>query len=109
MSESTFVIFLIQGPSYRDASTPQEESLRIDEYRNWARKIRQEGIPLSGIKLHPETSFLGTFDVPDRVGSGIAGYFLVEADDFARAAAIAGSCPHLQYGGQIEIRRIQPV
>ncbi|HJZ13073.1 MAG TPA: hypothetical protein VJ521_13035 [Acidobacteriota bacterium] len=105
MSESTFIIFLLEGSSYKTAVDEKQEQLRIEEYRNWARNIRAEEIPLSGVKLDSKVSLLGQ---PPQA-SGIAGYFVIEAKSFEQAQSIALSCPHLRYGGQIEIRRIQPV
>jgi hypothetical protein len=105
MSESTYVLFLIQGPTYREASDPEQLKLRIEEYRNWARGIREEGIAITGVKLQPDFSVLGD----GATGSGVSGYFLIEAKNLQQANALAASCPHLRYGGQVEIRRIHKV
>jgi hypothetical protein len=37
----------------------------------------------------------------------VAGLFIVRASDLERAAAIARTCPHMRYGGQIEVRPIE--
>jgi len=49
---------------------------------------------LQGQNLHEEHSSLG-------------GYFLIKAQDMNAALAIARTCPHLKYGGSIEIRPIE--
>ncbi|MFP6685193.1 MAG: NAD-dependent epimerase/dehydratase family protein [Polyangiaceae bacterium] len=37
---------------------------------------------------------------------GIQGYFLIRAPGYRQAVALASGCPHLKYGGRIEVRRI---
>jgi hypothetical protein len=38
--------------------------------------------------------------------NAIGGYFLIRARDYQQAVSIAENCPHLRYGGTIEIRQI---
>jgi hypothetical protein len=108
LTESTFVLFLIQSPSYKEAATPELQKQRIIEYGNWARKLRTEGTPINGVKLQDQASFIGA---PPQLYESyrIAGYFLIEARDFEQALAIAKTCPHARYGGEIEVRRIHKV
>ena len=43
-------------------------------------------------------------------GTGFrGGYFVLQAESYDAAVDIARSCPHLTYGGSIELRRIDPV
>ncbi len=37
----------------------------------------------------------------------IGGYFILEAKDYAEAAELSKSCPHLAFGGKIELRQIE--
>ena len=37
----------------------------------------------------------------------LAGFFILETKDRARAVEIARQCPHLKHGGQIVVRRIE--
>jgi hypothetical protein len=108
LTENTFVLFLIRGPEYQEASSPELQKQRIVEYANWARELRNEGTPISGVKLHDETTFVGE-PHPGSETYQIAGYFLVEAKDFQTASEIAKKCPHAKYGGEIEIRRVHNV
>ena len=38
----------------------------------------------------------------------IGGYFAIEAADYDEAVRLSSDCPHLKYGGRIELREIQP-
>jgi hypothetical protein len=37
----------------------------------------------------------------------LAGYFIIGAASLEEARSIARDCPHLKYGGSVEIRRIE--
>ena len=39
----------------------------------------------------------------------IAGFFLIRADTMEEALTIGRTCPHLSYGGVVEVREIDPV
>jgi hypothetical protein len=39
----------------------------------------------------------------------LGGFYLITAEDYGQACKIAESCPHLKYGGNIEIRQIDPM
>ena len=38
----------------------------------------------------------------------VGGFYLVRADSYEAATALADDSPHLRYGGTIEIREIEP-
>jgi len=94
-----------------------EEMQRVKEYSAWAKRIRQEGLLVSGEKLKDEARVLNAINgqaIASETQAGvkenaIAGYFLIRARDYRHAETIAGSCPHLKYGGTIEIRQIDSV
>jgi hypothetical protein len=101
------------GPSDRSP----EELQRVKEYSAWAQKIRQAGLLVDGEKLTSETKVVELVngksvvsgDQIDPHEKPIGGYFLIRAGDYQQAIAIAQDCPHLKYGGTIEIRRIDDV
>lgn len=109
MSENTFVLFLMEDSQYRSARTASEQQQRVQLYRAWAIDLRIHGIPVSGAKLRPEMSFLSMGSPLQQSEYEIAGYFLVDAKNETEALRIARTCPHLQFGGKIELRRIDPV
>ena len=95
--EPTHVLFVHRQQS---PLTPEQSRARVAEYGAWARNL-QGGEKLSdawllssgGVRHHPNLT--------------ISGYFLLRARDDAEALAIAKTCPHLRYGGRVELRRIQ--
>ena len=107
MSDSTYVLFLKVGSNYQKPANDRQQSDRVEAYRNWAVSLRSKGIPVSGTKLRSEKSILGGSQTGQQ--DDVAGYFLIDAKDPDQARNIAGSCPHLKYGGTIEIRRVHPV
>jgi hypothetical protein len=38
----------------------------------------------------------------------IGGYFIIRAADYEEAVALSRDCPHLLFGGRIEVREIEP-
>ena len=108
MSESTFVLFLLEDASYQDAKGEPQQQERISAYRNWAMDLRKQGIPITGTKLQDEKQLLGA--MMEQTGKEkISGYFLIDAGSREEALVIARRCPHLRYGGRIEVRRVHPV
>ena len=83
------------------------EAPLVEEYRQWAVKLRGERRLVLGEELEPEASLLPR---PSAEGppAEITGFFIITAADDEEARAIAETCPHLRHGGRIEIRRIQP-
>ena len=101
----------------QDQQRTAEEELRIaKEYGNWARQLSRQGISVNGEKLKDEARTLRMVDGRpaganeiNRTGSGfanIAGFFLIKTTGYEHAVKIAESCPHLKYGGTIEVREI---
>lgn len=99
-----YVLFLYDAPD-EAALSPAEMGKRVDEYRTWARGVREGGADIQGEKLAAESHRLGS----GQGGSAevLGGYFVVSAKDEKAALAIARSCPHLKHGGTIELRRIE--
>ena len=81
-----FILLLHGGPSGR-----------AGEYRQWATQARVAG----GEKLKDEAIVLG-----DGGSATVGGFFRIVARDAQAAAAIARTCPHLKYGGWIELREV---
>ncbi len=77
---------------------------RVTEYVSWARRVRAEGREISGQKLDPEAKFLGPDDA--KPGWPLGGYFVISAPDIDAAVAVARSCPHVKYGGLVEVRAV---
>lgn len=89
-----FVLFLHETEA--TASTGIAEDELVDEYRAWARRVSADGHAIRGEKLKPEP------------GRTLSGFFIVDAPSLDAARAIAASCPHVRYGGRIDVREIDP-
>jgi hypothetical protein len=104
--QAHWVLLLREGREDRSVSA-EESRRRVQEYANWARSNIANGLIGGeklggGVLLHAgsESSIVHT---PE----SLAGYFLLQPVDVAKARAIALTCPHLRYGGEIELRAIE--
>jgi len=100
-AQPTFVILLREQGNWRSATTPEEERSRVDEYRAWASQLRAQGRTVHGLELLPDSRALGDGTISN---TGIAGFFTFTAATLDEAVTIARTCPHLRYGGQVEVR-----
>jgi hypothetical protein len=105
-STSQFLLLLYDTPeSNRQVGSRVDQV--VAEYSAWARDLAAAGKLVSAEKLSdgPSDWFGGiVVSGSDRLG----GFFLIRARDLAAARDIARQCPHLKYGGLIELRPIQP-
>jgi hypothetical protein len=109
-----FMLVLRSSPEQSQDISRDEVLTMVKEYSAWAREIEQRGLLLGGEKLKQEARLLRTIDgrmavsenLPDSKENAIEGYFLIQAKDYKQAITIAQGCPHLKYGGSIEIRQI---
>lgn len=89
-----FMLLLHDTDAFLARGIPEDRL--VEEYGRWARGVHAKGHAIHGEKLK---------DVP---GQTLSGFFIVAVPTLDDAQAIAGSCPHVQYGGRIEIRQIDP-
>jgi hypothetical protein len=95
-----FALFLRESPGTLEGGL-------VEEYTQWARAEAQQGHIVGGAKLDDRGRILkpGVDSAVDFLRPGeLGGYFLVTAPDLDSAARIAARCPHLKYGGTIELR-----
>lgn len=94
-----FILFIHDTPSMHvDGNEPR----RIEEYRRWAHELHAKGTMTAGEKLTDEVSAVGS----NAGSSTVGGFFRIVARDRAEAESVAKTCPHLRYGGWIEVREI---
>jgi len=109
-----FMLVLRTRSGESQTKSPDEVLRTVKEYSNWAGDVRQSGLLVQGEKLKREARIIRAVDgrvavSEDQASSAdgvIAGYFLIQAQDFDGAVKIAKGCPHLKYGGTIEVRQI---
>ena len=110
-----FLLILSNPPETFQSEIPSER-LR-GEYEAWAQGLARRGLFLAGEELgqdgrllHPNeeneaTALVETLAAAD---GAISGYFVIRAAGYQEAVEIAQTCPHLGYGGAIEVRAIVP-
>ena len=111
-----FMLLLHRFPSDGPAPSPEEMQAVIAEYSAWSERLAAQGKFLGGQKLADEggrsiSANGGGMSVTDgpfnETKEVIGGYFSIRAGDYDEAVRIAEDCPHLGYGGTIEIREIE--
>lgn len=104
---AAFALLLYEDASYQ---VPTDMPQRIEEYVNWARGLEQMGIAVSGHKLGDRARLLepgGVERPPVHAQIGpLVGFFVIEVAGEDAAVRLARTCPHLKYGGRIELRSI---
>ena len=115
---SRFILLLHESPTAFDGVSAEEIQRVIGEYGAWRQKLADEGRLVGGEKLEDGTARQlatndGRVDVTDgpfaEAKEVIGGFFMIEADDYDAAAAVSSECPHLKYGGRIELRKIDEI
>jgi hypothetical protein len=85
------------------------ETRLVEEYRAWATSVRSTRF-VRGERLGDMEQVLTAADTASPILSrvGVSGYFVIEAETWEQAAALARTCPHLRYGGRIVLRAVVP-
>ena len=110
-----FMILLYDDPAkWRDVS-PEEMQQAIAKYMAWKQRLQNKGILLGSDKLQDNQGrVLRKSGNQIRVSDGpyaeskevFGGYFAIDVNDYNAAVAECNDCPHLDYGGTIEVREV---
>jgi hypothetical protein len=113
-----YMLFLHEDPRTFSNLSPSEIEGAIRQYVEWRERLAREGRITGGHKLADEGGRWLTRETGGavRVVDGpfsearevVGGYFLIEAADYDEAVEIARDCPHLAFGGRIELRALDP-
>lgn len=110
-----YMLLLHDDPATFAAMSPEEMQKVIEKYVAWGTKLRESGFMLAGDKLTDEPGrVLRNKNGQVRVTDGpysetkevLGGYYLIEAASYDEAVERARDCPHLGYGGTIEVRQV---
>ena len=113
--QNGYMLLLHDVTTSENEISAEEIQAIISEYVSWSNEIAERGILIGGEKLADEGGkHLRNVDGDIRVTDGpfaevkeaLGGYFAIKADDYDQAVEIASSCPHLKFGGWIEVREI---
>ena len=109
-------MLLLHSPTDENKGYSAEEiQAVIGEYISWRKEIEAQDLLLGGDKLTDEggrhlRNENGDIRVTDgpytEVKEALGGFFAIKATDYDEAVAISKTCPHLKYGGWIELRQI---
>ncbi len=111
-----YIFLLREDPQNFAEISPQEMQQVVERYRVWGDGLREAGQLAGGEKLADgEGKVVVLQNGSERVLDGpysetkeiVGGFFQVIAEDYEAALALARTCPHLEFGGKIEIRRIE--
>lgn len=109
-----FLLILRNPPETFRSGIPNER-LRT-EYTAWAGTLAERGLFLEGEELgddgrllhpNPESDVAVSVEELAATDKTVSGYFLIRARNYKEAEAIARTCPHIGYGGAIEVRPLQ--
>jgi hypothetical protein len=109
------MLLLYDDPGGFEGLSPEEMQRIIEKYRAWSARLSEAGKLVASDKLTDgEGRVLRRKGGEVRVLDGpysetkevIGGYFLLHADDFDEAVRLAEDCPHLEFGGTLEVRAV---
>lgn len=105
-----YVLLLREGEYDYSNMTPEIMRGRVAEYMNWSNEWDAKGNPMSGEKLTDEAIRFGP-GANEGIDPSLtlSGFFVFAADSQTEAEAVAKSCPHLKYGGAIELRQVDAI
>lgn len=113
-----FMLLLHEAPMDYSQFSAEDIQNVVGEYVAWRHKVASEGKLVGGEKLKDEGGRqLVMSDGALRVTDGpyaeakevIGGYFTISAADYDEAVEIASGCPHLTYGGRIDLKQVEEV
>lgn len=112
-----YMLLLYERPElFADVSADQMQRV-ISKYVAWRARLGSAGKLAGGSKLKFENGRVlearsGGVAVRDgpftEAKDVIGGYFVITASDYAEAVELSRDCPHLEFGGKIVLREIEP-
>lgn len=111
-----YMLFLHSDTKSEMEPSAEEIQAIIAEYVAWRDEIAGRELLIGGEKLADEGgrhlrlngSGIRVTDGPyAEVKEALGGYFAIKAADYDEAVEISKTCPHLKYGGWIELREIE--
>lgn len=111
----SYMLLLYDSPTAAPDLSPEEMQRIIEKYQAWSGSLESRGRYVGGNKLRDgEGRVLRGGDGKPRVLDGpysetkevVGGVITIRADDYDEAVRLASDCPHLGFGGTIEVRRV---
>ena len=113
----SYMLLLHGDPAAYKKMSPEEGQKALQKFLAWRERLRAQKILVGSAKLKGEAGKVMRGTGQPRVTDGpfsetkevLGGYFTIEARDYDAALAQCRDCPHLEYGGTIEVREVEPV
>ncbi|RKH15624.1 transcription initiation protein [Corallococcus praedator] len=111
---SRYLMLLHETPAHFAAKSPAELQAIVEEYIQWSDRLRKEGrlllseklVDEGGKRLKQQGGQLLVSDGPyAEVKDVVGGLFILSAESYDDAVALARTCPHLLHG-EVELRAI---
>jgi hypothetical protein len=99
---------------HNDDTPPANPEEQFEAYSTWLANIKASRFA-DGEALHGDRIVIAETagqvemtekPLPPNNAEAVSGFFIFEADNMADAQAIARTCPHLRYGGTLELRKV---
>jgi hypothetical protein len=110
-----YMLLLHEDPSAFATFSPQQMQEVIEKYMRWGQRLREAGVMSESNKLADEPGKVvrgrpesvrvidGPFSETKEI---LSGYYVITAGSYDEAVERARGCPHLEYGGTIEVRQV---
>ena len=113
----TYMLLLHSDPTEYSNLSPEEAQKTLQKFFSWREKLRAKNVLVGSAKLRDDAGKVVRGGAKPRVTDGpytetkevLGGYFTIEAPDYDAAVAECRDCPHLEYGGTIEVREVEPI
>jgi hypothetical protein len=107
-----FMLLLHEEPADFASFSPEDIQAVIAEYSTWSQQFARGGMKLKdegGKHISMSGDDIRVTDGPyAEAKEVIGGFFEIEAAGYAEAIEICKTCPHIKYGGRIELREVEP-
>jgi len=106
-------LLLFRGNGWDQSLSPAELQKTMSSFLSWFERLNAQGILKAGQPLMDEARIVSgkngrtVADGPFAESKeAVGGYFLIRAESFADAVAIAKECPLLEHGTAVEVRPV---
>jgi hypothetical protein len=105
-------LLLLRGGEYQES--PEAMQQTIEKYTAWGQKLKSEGKYIAADPLQEGGKVLRGTGAAMQITDGpftetkeaVGGYYLFHATNADEALETAKGCPHLLYGGSVEVREV---
>ena len=109
-----YMLLLYDDPSRWKTLSPEEMQRVVAKYMAWGDSMRSKGGVVNKLADDAGRVLRSSAGKP-RVTDGpysetkevLGGYFQIEAASYDEAVKLAMTCPHMEYGGTVEVRVIE--